>query len=377
MSTDLLIAFALLGIALVHALVIGSWHSAISEQRNRDAEIKDDGPMVSVIVPARDEERGIAQVLQDLHAQSFPKERYEVIVVDDASSDRTASIVRGMCPQWPGLRVLSNAGAGKKAAITTGANAAVHELIVLTDADTRCGPERLKAIAMAMREQQADLLILPVRTVGHGLLGWLQSTEQAALLGMSMGSALNGAPVLAYGANLAFTAAAFREVGGFANDRFASGDDLFLLRRMRAQGKRIGVHFSSDSLVTTEAVTSWIAFFAQRLRWAGKMRGAIGVFSLLGVIGLALPWMLLAESVNFSFVDSMGQRAFHHLLFLATAWMLWAVPPLNLVAEVQRAFGMRVRFMVNVFALLAFSAYAPVIAVLSLVLRTSWKGRRM
>ena len=91
MSTDLLIAFALLGIALVHALVIGSWHSAISEQRNRDAEIKDDGPMVSVIVPARDEERGIAQVLQDLHAQSFPKERYEVIVVDDASSDRTAS----------------------------------------------------------------------------------------------------------------------------------------------------------------------------------------------------------------------------------------------------------------------------------------------
>ena len=377
MSTDLLIAFALLGIALVHALMVGSWRSAIAEQKNRDAELMDDAPMLTVIVPARNEERGIAHVLQDLHAQSFPKERYEVIVVDDASSDRTAIIARGMCPQWPSLRVLSNAGAGKKAAITTGAKAASHDLIVLTDADTRCGPERLKAIAMAMREQQADLLILPVRTVGHGLLGWLQSTEQAALLGMSMGSALNRAPVLAYGANLAFTAAAFSEVGGFTNDRFASGDDLFLLRRMQARGKRIGVHFSSEALVTTEAVASWSAFFTQRLRWAGKMRGAIGIFSLLGVIGLALPWMLLAASVNFSFVDSMGQHAFQHLLFLTAAWMLWAVPLLTVLAEVQRMLGAHGRTIVNLLALLAFSAYAPVIAVLALVVRTRWKGRRM
>ena len=377
MSTDLLIAFTLLGIALVHALVIGSWRSAIAERRNQDAEIKDGAPMMSVIVPARDEERGIAQVLQDLHAQAFPKERYEVIVVDDASSDRTASIARGMCPQWPGLRVLSNAGAGKKAAITTGAIAASHDHIVLTDADTRCGPERLKAIAMAMCEQQADLLILPVRTEGHGLLGWLQSTEQAALLGMSMGSALNGAPVLAYGANLAFTAAAFREVGGFANDRFASGDDLFLLRRMQAQGKRIGVLFSKDVLVTTDAMSTWGAFFSQRLRWAGKMRGAIGVMTLLGPLGLMLPWILLFVTLRFDLVISIGQHSFYQLLLIASAWLLWLLPPLGLVRDVQHTLGVQARPVMNVIALTAFSMYAPLIAVLSLVVRTTWKGRRV
>lgn len=377
MSTGLLIAFALLGIALVHAVVVGSWRSAIKEQGSRNAAATTDAPMITVIVPVRDEEQGIARVLQDLHAQTFPKERYEVIVVDDACSDRTVSIAEGMRVNWPGLRVLRNAGAGKKAAITTGVDAASNGVILLTDGDARCGPERLKSIAAAMREQQADLLILAVRTEGHGLLGWLQSTEQAALLGMCMGSALSHAPVLAYGANLAFTASAFREVGGFGVDHFASGDDLFLLRRMQAHGKRIGAHLSRESLVTTEAVPDWSAFFAQRLRWAGKMRGAIGLFSIMGAVGLALPWMLLAASMGFSFVDAMGQQAFQQMLFIAAAWLLWAVPPLGLVAEVQRMFGVRDRTVTNVIALFAFSAYAPVIAVLSLMIRPNWKGRRV
>ena len=377
MSAGLLIAFTLFAATLVQALIITAWRTAIAKPMQQVAGSDEEAPPITVVVPARDEERGIAQLLQDLHAQSFPKQRCEVVVVDDGSSDRTLEIAEGMRARWPGMRVVRNAGEGKKAAITTGVGAAAHEVIVLTDADARCGPGRLRAISSAMREQQADLLMLPVWTEGHGALGALQSAEQAALLGMGMGSALIGAPTLAYGANLAFRRTAFQEVGGYGNDRFASGDDLFLLRRMQAQGKRIGVLFSKDVLVTTDAMSTWGAFFSQRLRWAGKMRGAIGVMTLLGPLGLMLPWILLFVTLRFDLVISIGQHSFYQLLLIASAWLLWLLPPLGLVRDVQHTLGVQARPVMNVIALTAFSMYAPLIAVLSLVVRTTWKGRRV
>jgi len=377
MSSGLIIAFALFAAALVQALVIAAWRTAIARPMEQTGASVDEAPAITVVVPARDEERGIAELLQDLHAQSLPKPRYEVIVVDDGSSDRTMEIAEAMRARWPELRVLRNSGEGKKAAITTGVGAAAHEVIVLTDADARCGPGRLGAIAAATHSQAADLLVLPVLTTGHGLLGALQSAEQAALLGMSMGSALNGMPTLAYGANLAFRRAAFHEVGGYGNDRFASGDDLFLLRRMQSHGKRVGALLSPEVLVTTEAVSTWGAFFAQRLRWAGKMRGAIGAMSLLGALGFALPWVLLWFTLRFDVVASMGHNGFYQLLLLASAWLLWLLLPLGLVRDVQRALGVQGRAVTHLLALIAFSLYAPLIAVLSLVVRTAWKGRRV
>jgi cellulose synthase/poly-beta-1,6-N-acetylglucosamine synthase-like glycosyltransferase len=377
MSAGLLIAFTLFAATLVQALIITAWRTAIAKPMQQVAGSDEEAPPITVVVPARDEERGIARLLQDLHAQSFPKQRCEVIVVDDGSSDRTLEIAEGMRARWPEMRVVRNAGEGKKAAITTGVGAAAHEVIVLTDADARCGPGRLRAISSAMREQQADLLMLPVWTEGHGVLGALQSAEQAALLGLGMGSALIGAPTLAYGANLAFRRTAFHEVGGYGNDRFASGDDLFLLRRMQAQGKRIGVLFSKDVLVSTDAMSTWGAFFSQRLRWAGKMRGAIGVMTLLGPLGLMLPWILLFVTLRFDLVISIGQHSFYQLLLIASAWLLWLLPPLGLVRDVQHTLGVQARPVMNVIALTAFSMYAPLIAVLSLVVRTTWKGRRV
>lgn len=377
MSEGLLIAFALFVAALAQALVIGRWRNSITKRMAKHAEGREQLPPITVIIPARDEEGAIAGVLQDMHRQAYPKELVQVLVVDDGSTDRTASIAQGMRAAWPQLEVLDNRGSGKKAAITTGVEAAEHDIIVLTDADTAFSKERLPAIAQTMRAGKLDMLILPVLTKGDGLLGALQASEQAALLGMAMGSALNGAPAMAYGANLAFTRAAFRDVGGFGGDRFASGDDLFLLRRMQAHGKRIGALLNRESLVTTDAAGTWGAFFAQRLRWAGKMRGAIGAMSFFGALALGLPWVLLYVTLHFDLVSSIGQNGFYQLLLLASAWLLWLLPPLGLVREVQQTLGVQSRAAISFFALIAFSVYAPLIAVLSLVIRPKWKGRRV
>ncbi len=86
-------------------------------------------PVVSMIVPVRDGAATIAGLLQDLHAQRYPKECMEVVVVDDHSADTTVAVVRGMMQQWPQLRLLTNDGDGKKAAITLGVSEAKGALI--------------------------------------------------------------------------------------------------------------------------------------------------------------------------------------------------------------------------------------------------------
>ncbi|MBK9176556.1 MAG: glycosyltransferase [Flavobacteriales bacterium] len=377
MSGSLVIALALFAAAVALALITGAWRKALVMPTLAAAHVDGDLPFISVVIPARDEEAGIVAVLQDLHAQRYPKERMEVIVVDDGSTDRTTALVEGMLAQWPNLRLLKSAAPGKKAAITTGVQSARGELILLTDADVRMTPMRVNSIAAHWLVNRSAMIVLPVFTQGHGFLGRLQEEEQAALLGLAIGAALNGTPFLAYGANLAFTREAFFAVGGYAGDRFASGDDLFLLQRMQRAGKRITALFDPQALVMASAAPTWGAFWRQRLRWAGKMKGA-GMGTMLGgLLVLLLPWILLHETVQLDFSDRMGQHALFTAALLVAAWLCWSLPAMALVRDVRTAMQQPCHRALTLVSLMAFTCYAPVIAVLSLILPVRWKGRRV
>lgn len=377
MSTSLLVAFVLFGAAAAHALVIGAWRTALKRSTRAAIPEPGDEPSVSVIIPARDEQEGIVPLLQDLHAQRYPKERLEVIVVDDGSGDRTVERARAMQPRWPQLRVLASAGSGKKAAITTGVEAANGEWVVLTDADARCGPERIAAMAACWKASGAAMVIAPVRTDGHGALGAMQELEQAALLGAALGSALAGHPFLAYGANLGFSRETFHAVRGYAGDRYASGDDVFLLKRLRDAGKAVHALPGAAALVTVDAASSWGAFLRQRLRWAGKMQGTGPGALLLGAGALLLPWLLLAATLRFDFIGGIGANALQTAALLVASWLCWLLPIIALVGDAERLVNREARPLRALLALLVFSAYAPLIAAASLVVRPNWKGRRI
>ncbi len=378
MTSPLYIALGLFGVALLQALVLSAWHDRIRKERVKKRERPDarEGSSATIIVPARDAESTLIPLLQDLNAQDLPKERVEVIVVDDHSSDGTARIVQVMLRNWPQLRLLRNEGEGKKAAITTGVKNAKHDVIVLTDADARCDRERVRSIVEAMAD--VDLLILPVRTEGDGsFIGRLQEEEQAGLLGMAAGEVLLGRAGLAYGANLAFHRSAFALVGGYAGERFVSGDDVFLVQRMKKADKRIAFLLDQRALVTVQAAPSWKAFFQQRVRWAGKMRGVRGAMPWTGLIALLLPWFLSWASSRFEWSSVMEESGLETLLLLCAAVLLWLVPVIRLVLEVQRFLGQRRWPIVSVLCFLLFTVYSPLIVLASFVYRPKWKGRRV
>lgn len=375
MSGLLITSLVLFACALLFAQVIVGWREGLKEILPMSTTTAEAHPMVSLIVPARDEGGNIAALLQDFYAQRYPRERMEVIVVDDGSTDGTARIVEGMMSGWPQVRLLKSEGDGKKNAITTGVRAASGVLIVLTDADVRCGEDRIGGVVAHWQREQSDMIVLPVITEGHGALGRLQEEEQAALLGMAMGSAARGTPLLAYGANLAFTREAFLAVGGYSGDRFASGDDLFLLDRIARSGRRVSCLFDAKVLVGTTASSSLGSFFQQRIRWAGKMRGAGFSTAAGGFVALAFPWILLWHTASHHLVDDMGENVLYSSALLAGAWACWLLPLISLVRRVHQRLLSPASIPIAVLSLVAFSCYAPIIALASLVVRPRWKGR--
>ncbi len=110
---------------------------------------------ISVIVPFYNEEGYVEQCVQALLSQDYPKERYEVILVDNNSSDRSAEIVR----RYPGIKLLSEGLQGDFAARNRGLAAATGKLVAFTDSN--CAPEKdwLRGIAAAMLDPGLGIVL--------------------------------------------------------------------------------------------------------------------------------------------------------------------------------------------------------------------------
>ncbi len=392
MSEALLFAVLAFLLAMGQAFFLQACYDAIKSRTPPAVGTSDHSdalPFISVVVPARNAIPSIATVLQDLRAQIYPLDRFEVMVVDDKSTDDTAGIVRSMMRTWSGLQLLSSGTAGKKAAITTGVAAAKGDIVLLTDADVRCGRDRLRDLAHHWMTSRADLVLMPVLTTGgNGPTAWLQREEQLALQAVSAGSALVGRPVLANGANMAFTRQAFMDVGGYQGDRWASGDDMFLLQRMRHARRSVTYLLEPGAVVHVEPEESWSAALSQRLRWAGKMRmyrEPVGMIA--SGMAVLMPWVLLVLTLCSLRAVKDPNELFHPALLLPAAWLVWMIPIVRLVGAMRDFFNgpidraMRpagkASVASTVVALVAFTLYTPLIAILSIFVRPTWKGRRI
>ncbi|NMC41001.1 MAG: glycosyltransferase, partial [Bacteroidales bacterium] len=228
-------------------------------------------PPISVVIACHNEEKNITGLLDALAAQNFPQHLYEVIIVDDNSSDATPVIVKG----YKGilnLNVLKNSGSGKKAALKGGVENASFQLVVTTDADCRMGPAWLTSIAGFFREHKPEMIICPViLEASDRLTGAFQQTEWAALQGITAGTAAAGNPVLCNGAGMAFTRDAYMKHSGNLQNHLASGDDIFFLHSLKRKKKeKILWLQSQEAAVTTPAAPSLRSLINQRARWVSK-----------------------------------------------------------------------------------------------------------
>lgn len=250
---------------------------------------------ISVVVAARDEAERLPALLDALASQTHRP--FEVVVVDDRSTDRTASLVRWRAQDFPvPLRLVEVAdgapeAAGlppKKHALERGAEAAAHDRLAFTDADGRPGPEWLATLTRfaaveavhlgpeaegAGAEPSDDGAVL----VGYGPLvrepGWLnrftryETVQTAALAAAGVGW---GNPWHAVGRNLSYPSALLDRLGGFEHSAASlSGDDDLLVQEVARRGAApVRYVWDRRGAVPSPAPPDWGAFWRQKRRHA-------------------------------------------------------------------------------------------------------------
>lgn len=232
---------------------------------------KNEAAFVSVVVACRNEEKELPGLLKDFSLQNYPPEKYEIIIVDDNSTDSTYMIAEGF-KGIQNIRIISNQGKGKKQALKTGISFAKGDLILTTDADCRIGKNWISTISSFSEATNADMMICPVRIAeSPGFFGRFQELEFLSLQGITAGTAISNNATMCNGANLAFTKEAYYK--NIDNLRFdiPTGDDVFFLHSLKEQpGSKILWLESSDAVVTTSGVSSFREYLNQRKRWMSK-----------------------------------------------------------------------------------------------------------
>lgn len=242
------------------------------------SESSDNKTGFSIVIPFRNEEHNLPDLLQSLSHLDYPKEQFEVIFVDDESKDNSVRVINDwrMENPWVHLTILDNvriSKSPKKDAISRAVTIAKHPWIITTDADCMVQPEWLSVYDAYIQNNNAEMIAGAVKfpTKG-GLLSHFQQMDLLSLQGASIGSFGLNEAFMCNGANFAYTKEIFSDLKGFyGNNHIASGDDVFLLQKAIAKFPE-KVHYlkNNDAIVTTKPEKSWFKLFKQRVRWASK-----------------------------------------------------------------------------------------------------------
>ena len=272
---------------------------------------------ISIIIAARNEEQNLKNCLDSIINQSYPKHLFEIIVVDDHSTDTTAAIILSYQLQNVKLIFLKDFVAPaainsyKKKAIEIAIQQSTGELIVTTDADCFVPQNWLQTIAAFYQEKKTEFIVMPVAIdCSFRFIEMFQAVDFMALQGITGASVYKKMHSMCNGANLAYTKKAFDEVGGFTGiDNIASGDDMLLMHKIYKQyPDKVMFLKSKDAIVHTAPVHSVKEFFNQRIRWASKadkyddkrIFAVLLLVYIVNVMLLALPVAALFSNIQFS-----------------------------------------------------------------------------
>ena len=322
-------------------------------------------PKISVIVPARNEESCLGACLESLTSQAGVS--FEIIVVDDHSTDRT----REIASSFPGVRVLQArplppGWTGKNNAVTTGALAALGEWLLFTDADTVHLPGSLTRSLEEARKNSAALLSYSPEQVVKGFLEKAVMPVIFAELGSyyrpSEVSDPRSPAAAANGQYLLITREAYDAVGGHAAVATSLLDDVALARAVKQSGRKILFRYAGDAVRTRmyrsfpQLREGWTKNLALLFPWPGWLAAWRGLEFLLVTACLAF------------IVVAISNRDYLHAI-------LYAVLPVFTFLRIRRA---HFSWDANALSLLGLPLFSYLLLRSKIAYGrgdVSWKGR--
>lgn len=330
---------------------------------------------VSVIIPVRNEKHAIGQILKHLNKQDYPRELFEVIVVDDFSDDGTVDqVLQSMDALDINIRLVQlndKSNQGKKHALTAGVKAADHEIILTTDADCWFGERWIRSYNDTF-DETTNMVAGPVAIRGKGLFARLQQVEFSGLMGFGAVTISEENPSMCSGANLGFRKRAFEEVGGYTDNLFTpSGDDEFLLFNiMRKFPHSTKFMKTQDGIVSTLAHTNLGAFINQRTRWTSKWKHNKNRRVRISAVLFFLDYLFFYVAVVGAFTGWFNQFLIGAIVLFRFVSMFAFVAPINRFLKGKGAFGPLMIFQI------IYPLHVLFMGMNSIFGSYTWKGRK-
>ena len=331
----------------------------------------------SIVVPFRNEVQNLPELLESFRKLNYPIDLFELILVDDFSTDASVKMIYDWRMQNGSFQVtlLENikiSGSPKKDAIARAIPIVKDNWVVTTDADCILTEKWLLTLDNYIQNNDVSMVAGSVSYANcRSFLHHFQQLDLTSLQGATIGSFGMELGFMCNGANFAYKKSLFQQLGGFGgNNKIASGDDVFLLQKAVAKFPE-EVHYlkSNTNIVHTKPLDSWRNLFHQRIRWASKTGSYQSVF------GKDLAIIVFSE-------NAFCLLAFTFCLFGKMGWLqfgiLFAIKFLVdtiLLSKTNRFLtGKRVRYLV--LASLVYPFFSVAVALYAMVGSYEWKGRR-
>ena len=380
------------GIALVPGLMNAFLAASLMLDRRPRRRLFARYPGVSILIAAFNEEHLIFETLSSIALQDYAGE-FEVLVIDDGSTDRTASIVEGV--KFPWLRLLRQPkNMAKSAALNRGLAEARFDLIITLDADSSLYAGALRnLVGRYLSDPPGTKAVAGTMLVRNSRANWVTRAQEwdyfHGIAAVKRMQSLFHGTLVAQGAFSLYEREALEEVGGWEE---CVGEDIVLTWAMLARGWRIG--HAEDACCFTNAPDRLGTFVRQRRRWARGMMEAFRRHPRILLVrrmstffvcwNLLFPWLDFAYTV--AFIPGVVLALFG-IYWIAGAMTLALLPMALLMnglmyrisVKMFDAQGLRVRRNISGFLLYVF-AYSLVLQPVSaagyvsefLGLRKSW-----
>lgn len=374
---ELIIIVILIVIALFYAVSIfklTSGFSKIQDFNSRDVTQKN---AFTIVIPFRNEAKNLPKLLQSLTNQNYDVTKFEIIAVDDFSSDNSQQIIYKWRMQNPDVQttLLENlhlSNSPKKDAITRAIPIAKNPWIITTDGDCELPKNWLQTFDQFIQNNAYEMIAAPVKLkTKNNWFHYFQWFEHLSLQATTMGSFGNKQPFMCNGANFAYTKKFFDSIGGFGEiNAFVSGDDVLLLQKAVAKfPEKVGYLKSIEATVKTKPENKLHKLFMQRVRWAGKSTGYQSAYAKM----LAITVFAMNLAVVSAFVLCLfGKIHWHAVVIL---WLIKYIPDYFLMLK-GKQFLNKDKFLFPFISSVVYPFFATAVGFYSLFGNVTWKGRK-
>ena len=324
-------------------------------------------PPVSVVISARNEEKNISNLLNDLVHQSIDKNHLEILIANDRSDDSTGEIIDRFASEYSFIKTIhinkKHTMAPKKYALTQAIDNSNGEIIITTDADCRVPRDWVKSMGLLVQNTGKIVIGYSKIDSGNTLINEFQKIDFLGIMAANGGLLTHGIVCSGSGQNLAYKKEDFYKINGFepVKDQ-TSGDDMYMVQTISSLKGAI-FNYDPDSFVSTLPKKSITGYLNQRVRWSSNSK------STLRSNPLFFGFLLSAFFANCCILYSIILPSSLSIFLITIKFFLEAF----VIFIGSRLFFTSVSIAAYIIWNLAQPIYIPIVGISGLIGKYSWK----